>query len=119
MYKAVYKNPLTHQEVLEIMYQYDVLVLPSYREGYPGVVIEALSIGLPVIVTNLSGIKEMVDENCAVFIKPGSSDDIVRAIVSFNNENYSVFSTNALKYFEYFDSEQHTIKYLNRINKKR
>jgi glycosyltransferase involved in cell wall biosynthesis len=115
-YKAVYKNPLTHEKVLETMHQYDVLVLPSYREGYPGVVIEALSMGLPVIVTNLSGIKEMVNENCAIFVRPRNYDDIVNSISFFNNKNYPGFSANALKSFELFDSDLQTIEFINRIH---
>ena len=37
-----------------------VLVLPSYREGFPNVVLQALSLGRPVIVTDVSGANEIV-----------------------------------------------------------
>lgn len=40
--------------------QADVLVFPSYREGFPNVVIEAGAMGLPSIVTDINGSREIV-----------------------------------------------------------
>lgn len=37
----------------------DVLILPSFREGLPGAVLEALSVGTPVVATDLPGVKEI------------------------------------------------------------
>jgi glycosyltransferase involved in cell wall biosynthesis len=39
----------------------DVLVLPSYREGFPNVVLQAASMSLPVIATNINGCNEAVE----------------------------------------------------------
>lgn len=38
----------------------DVLVFPSYREGFPNVVIEAGAMGLPCIVTDINGSREII-----------------------------------------------------------
>jgi glycosyltransferase involved in cell wall biosynthesis len=115
-YKATYKHALEHHEVLETMCQYDALILPSYREGYPGVIIEALSVGLPVIATDLPGIKEMVNENCAFFVKAKDVQDIVRAMLQLNCENYSAYSEKSLEAFKQFDSDIQTNKFLEIIN---
>ncbi len=40
----------------------DVLVFPSYREGFPNVVIQAGAMGLPAIVTNINGCNEIIEE---------------------------------------------------------
>lgn len=40
----------------------DVLVFPSYREGFPNVVIEAGAMGLPSIVTDINGAREIIRE---------------------------------------------------------
>lgn len=40
--------------------QADILVLPSYREGFPNVVLEAAAMGLPAIVTDINGSNEIV-----------------------------------------------------------
>jgi glycosyltransferase involved in cell wall biosynthesis len=115
-YKAEYKKALAHQDVLKTMCQYDVLILPSHREGYPGVIIEALSIGLPIIASNLDGIKEMIDEKCAVFIHPHNSEEISNALSSINTETYPSYSANALLCFEKFDSCEQTKKFIDIIS---
>ena len=41
--------------------QSDVFVFPSYREGFPNVVIEAGAMDLPSIVTNINGSREIIE----------------------------------------------------------
>jgi len=104
--RAVYKGSLESCDVIRTLAMYDVLVFPTYfqGEGYPGVIIEALSVGLPVIVTPLAGIKEMVDDSCAVFVEPKSTEQLKNAMLFFNEDNYDLYSDNALITFEKFNS---------------
>jgi len=46
----------------------DVFCLPSYSEGCPNVVIEALSCGRPVVATDVGGVPELVKEGCGILI---------------------------------------------------
>lgn len=46
----------------------DLVTLPSYREGCPNVVIEALASGRPVVATNVGGIPELMDETDGALI---------------------------------------------------
>ena len=49
----------------------DVAILASYREGFPNVVIEAGAMGLPQIVTDINGSKEIiVNEENGIIIPP-------------------------------------------------
>ena len=49
------------QEDVRPFYQEaDCLVLPSYREGFPNVVLEAGAMGLPAIVTDINGSREII-----------------------------------------------------------
>lgn len=48
----------------------DALVLPSYREGFPNVVLEAGAMGVPCIVTNINGSKEIVYDGANGLIIP-------------------------------------------------
>ena len=41
----------------------DLITLPSYREGCPNVIIEALASGRPVVATNVGGIPELMDDS--------------------------------------------------------
>lgn len=48
----------------------DAVVLPSYREGVPSVLLEAMAMGKPVITTNAAGCKEVVEDGKTGFIAP-------------------------------------------------
>lgn len=67
-----------HQDdVRRLMEQMDVLVLPSYDEGFPLVLLEAMSVGLPVIASRVAGVPEMiVDGETGILIPPGNIEVI-------------------------------------------
>ncbi len=46
----------------------DLVTLPSYMEGCPNVVVEALSAGRPVVATAVGGIPELMDETCGALV---------------------------------------------------
>ncbi|PHS36974.1 MAG: hypothetical protein COB07_11650 [Sulfurovum sp.] len=107
-YKNIaYKGSLNPSEVYSVLFKYDVLLLPTYwkGEGYPGVIAEAFSLGIPVISTKLEGIKEMVDEGSGILIDVKNVEQLKNAICSFNDKNYKDFSKSALENFEKFDAE--------------
>ena len=61
-----------HPDIIFVGYQTEVrsylamsnaLVFPSYREGFPNVVLEALAMQLPAIVTDINGCNEIVTDN--------------------------------------------------------
>jgi len=56
------------------------LLLPSFSEGLPVVIMESLALGRPVISSYIAGIPELVDEGCGWMIPAGSIDDIAMAI---------------------------------------
>ncbi|MYN13575.1 glycosyltransferase [Pusillimonas sp. TS35] len=51
------------QDVRPLMTMSDVLVLPSYREGFPNVVLQAGAMALPVIATDINGCNEVITPN--------------------------------------------------------
>lgn len=62
---------LAHQDnIRHILSQSDIFVLPSYREGLPRTSMEALSMGLPIITTNVVGCRETVEDGINGFIVP-------------------------------------------------
>ena len=63
----------------------DVLVFPSYREGFPNVVIEAGAMGLPSIVSNINGCNEIIipGEN-GVIIPPRNADALYDAMLEMH-----------------------------------
>lgn len=70
--------------------QADVLLLPSYNEGLPISVLEALAYGLPVLSTTVGGISEAVEEGVNGFlIQPGHCEALAERI-EFLSESPSV-----------------------------
>lgn len=59
----------------------DVLVHPSYREGFPNVVIEGGAMGLPAIVTDINGSREIVEHGRnGLIVPPHDSSSLARAM---------------------------------------
>ncbi|MCJ7603815.1 MAG: glycosyltransferase family 4 protein [Desulfobulbaceae bacterium] len=77
-----YRGVLEPEHVQEKMSEYDAFVLPSkaHSEGYPGTILEALSVGLPVISTTVGGIPEIVDDRCGILVSPGNVEALFAAM---------------------------------------
>ncbi len=59
----------------------DVYCLPSYNEGLPGSILEAMAVGLPVISTPVGGILEAVrHDSTGLIVEPGDIDAIAKAV---------------------------------------
>jgi len=57
-----YKGHLDSNQVLQVMAEYDLLILPSEKEPFPMAVIEALSVGVPVLVMEDCGLASRLKE---------------------------------------------------------
>lgn len=57
----------------------DAFVFPSYREGFPNVVIEAGAMGLPSIVTYINGSREIIEDGKNGIIIPSRESDLLKA----------------------------------------
>jgi len=56
------------REVARWMAASDLVTLPSYSEGHPNVLVEALACGRPVVATPVGGIPEVVDADCGLLV---------------------------------------------------
>jgi teichuronic acid biosynthesis glycosyltransferase TuaC len=74
--------PCTFDEVATWMAAADVFTLPSYMEGCPNVVLEALACGRPVVATNVGGIPEIMEDGCGQLIPPRDAHALARALAS-------------------------------------
>lgn len=88
---------LNSEAILSVGYQNDVrpyfaisdcLVFPSYREGFPNVVMQAGAMGLPSIVTDINGCNEIIisGEN-GILIEPKSTEAIYWSMRRILNDN--------------------------------
>jgi glycosyltransferase involved in cell wall biosynthesis len=59
----------------------DLFVFPSYREGFPTAVTEAMAVGLPVVTTRTRGMADhLVDERNALLVSPGDAQGLTKAL---------------------------------------
>jgi glycosyltransferase involved in cell wall biosynthesis len=71
----------------------DCLVFPSYREGFPNVVMQAGAMGLPSIVTNINGCNEIIEEGVnGLIIPPKEIMALQNAMISLL-EDKNVYKT--------------------------
>lgn len=61
----------------------DIFVLPSYREGLPRALLEAMASELPVIATNIRGCREaVIHENCGLLFEPHDVEALTRHLLT-------------------------------------
>ena len=73
---------MANQDVVNTVSNSRALLLPSFAEGLPIVLMEALALGRPVITTSIAGIPELVDTSCGWLIAPGAEEALVTAMRS-------------------------------------
>ncbi|HEY5627928.1 MAG TPA: glycosyltransferase family 4 protein [Candidatus Limnocylindrales bacterium] len=78
-----YTGELPHDQVVRYMSAADVLVLPSYSEGLPTVVVEAGSLGLPVIATAVGGVPELLAEGRGLLLASPEPADLASMLRAF------------------------------------
>ena len=86
-----YEPTRPHQAVLQLMESCDVFVLPSIVEGRALVQQEAMSCGLPLIVTANAGGEDLIDEGKTGFLVPiRSPEKIAEKIAWFANNRHKL-----------------------------
>jgi len=70
------------EDVASWMRAADVFCLPSYSEGCPNVVVEALACGRPVVATHVGGIPELIDERVGILVPPRDAAALGEALES-------------------------------------
>jgi glycosyltransferase involved in cell wall biosynthesis len=72
---------LDQDGVADTLRQADALVLPSFAEGVPVVLMEAMASGKPVIATQVGGVSELVEDGVSGHVvPPGDAASLAEAI---------------------------------------
>ena len=79
--KVSFTGLLEGQKLADELASGDFLVLSSNYENMPVVILEALASGLPVVSTDVGGIKEMIDETKGILVKPRNKEALAEAII--------------------------------------
>jgi glycosyltransferase involved in cell wall biosynthesis len=112
-----YRGSVDSNEVHKILDRYNALLLPTFHpgEGYPGVIIEAFAVGLPVITTRWNAIPEMIiDGYNGRLIDPKNCDQLKGCITEMHKE-YLKLSKNSYDSFANYNSFDQTRLFLKAI----
>lgn len=76
---------IPHDEVIREMLSAGIFVLPSYTEGFPNVILEAMACECPIVATNVGAIPQMLNidtkNRCGICVSPKNVKDLRRAIM--------------------------------------
>ena len=71
-------------EIKDLLSKSDAMLLPSFAEGLPVAIMEAMATGVPVISTAIAGIPELVEDKITGFLVcPGSVKSLEDALEAF------------------------------------
>lgn len=68
------------EKKIELLNWADVYILPSFNEGLPISILEAMSYKKPIISTPVGGIPEVVDKSNGILVTPGNDEEIFSAM---------------------------------------
>lgn len=72
---------ISGDEKAVLMHECSIFVLPSYNEGLPMAIIEAMSFSMMVVSTTVGGIPELVDASNGALVTPGDQAELASALV--------------------------------------
>lgn len=79
--RLTFLGELMPAEIPQALAEADIFCMPSFAEGLPVSIMEAMAVGVPVIATWIGGIPELaVNEVTALTVPPGNSDALAGAI---------------------------------------
>lgn len=92
-----FRGWIDNTEKINTLLESQIFVLPSYNEGLPVSILEAMSYGIPIISTNVGSIEDAVkDDYNGIIINPGNIDMLTDSIIRLikNKRDWEKFSIN-------------------------
>jgi glycosyltransferase involved in cell wall biosynthesis len=77
--RVAFLGPVDAAAKWKLLSEADIFLLPTYGEGMPNAVLEAMAAGLPVVTTPVGALPEMLPHG--VFVAPGDPQAIARAVL--------------------------------------
>jgi hypothetical protein len=70
-----------HEEIVSYFQHADVFCLPSFSEGSPTVIVEAMACGKPIIASDVGGVSEIVNDESGILVPPGDPERLCQALL--------------------------------------
>ena len=104
-----------HDELPQYLSNAKILALPSYREGVPNVILEAMACGVPVVASSVGGIPEVVNEETGVLVKSIDAHSIEEAMIEALEKSWSTKTIRA--YAERFSWDENIEQLIRMLTK--
>jgi glycosyltransferase involved in cell wall biosynthesis len=86
--KFKFLGQVDKNQLVKLYQNASIFVLPSYHEGLPGVVLEAMSCGLPVITTDVRGNRDLISNGKnGIIVSSRAPKKLADAIISILNDD--------------------------------
>jgi glycosyltransferase involved in cell wall biosynthesis len=110
------------EKIQHLLRQNDVLVCPSYSEGFPNAILEAMACGLAIVATDVGAVSKLVNNNNGWLIKPLEqkelTDTLQQVIACKNIDSKKQASLDLMKnQFNWDIVSTHLITILNKLVK--
>lgn len=101
-------------DISELCKSCDIFAFPSFHEGLPVSVMEAMASGLPILCSRIRGNTDLIDKNGGELFNPYSINECVSALRNLHKENLVVLGKENSKRIEKF-SEKNVIEYMKKL----
>lgn len=119
--KTTYYGAITDYSTIQsLLKSMDVLVCPSYSEGMPNVIVEAMASGLTVVATNVGAVSELVNNSTGYLIENNNVSILKNALNTIINTKKEVLQakkTAALQHIQNFTWEKIIERLIENIKK--
>jgi glycosyltransferase involved in cell wall biosynthesis len=84
---VIFEGAVNQDRIRSLYAAADVFCLPSFAEGIPVVLMEAMAMGLPCVTTNITGIPELIRNGIdGLLVAPSDLDALVEALVTLMDD---------------------------------
>ncbi len=97
------------QDIPNLLLAADLFILPTYFEGFPFALLEAMACGLPVVTTHVNGIPEIIEHGVhGLLTRKGDSCDLLETLrwALANPEDMAIMASSARRKVQEFSQEK-------------
>jgi len=85
--RVIFEGAVNQDRIRSVYAQADLFCLPSFAEGLPVVLMEAMSMGIPCVTTAITGIPELISNGIeGLLVPPSDLDALVHALATLNDD---------------------------------
>jgi colanic acid/amylovoran biosynthesis glycosyltransferase len=86
--RVTFLGPVSQERIRDLYAEATIFCLPSFAEGVPVVLMEAMAMGLPVVTTRIAGIPELVEDGAGgIVVAPGRADELAGRIAALLDDS--------------------------------